>query len=185
LRNIIPTEGTGGNNDGTINQFQYFGLASAFREVDVSGRVDFGYFHPINIVLDGEFVDNTAFNKSAVGAVAVNNIGGSLSSTTPGSYAGGNIGWMTRLTVGHEELKQFGDWNVNVGYKYLESDAVVDAFADADFGLGGTNLKGYLLGANFALTPSVWTSLRWLSADSIAGPTYDVDVLMLDLNAKY
>lgn len=182
LRNIIPTSA---NDFGTIDQYQYFGLASAFREVDISGRVDFGYFHPINIVLDGEFVDNTAFNKAAVGAVAVNNIGGSISSSTPGTYAGGNIGWMTRLTVGHEELKQFGDWNVNVGYKYLESDAVVDAFADADFGLGGTNLKGYLLGANFALTPSVWTSLRWLSADSIAGPPYDVDVLMLDLNAKY
>ncbi len=62
--------------DNSVNQFQYFGLASAFREVDVSGRIDFGYFHPINIVLDGEFVDNTAFNKAAVGAVAVNNIGG-------------------------------------------------------------------------------------------------------------
>ncbi len=185
LRNIIPTQGTGSNMNDTVNQFQYFGLASAFREVDVSGRVDFGYFHPINIVLDGEFVDNTAFNKAAVGAVAVNNIGGLLSSTSPGTYAGGNIGWMTRLTVGHEELRQFGDWNVNVGYKYLQSDAVVDAFADADFGLGGTNLKGYLLGANLAITPSVWTSLRWLSADSIAGPPFAVDVLMLDLNAKY
>ncbi len=53
LRNIIPTEGTGSNMDNSVNQFQYFGLASAFREVDVSGRIDFGYFHPINIVLDG------------------------------------------------------------------------------------------------------------------------------------
>ena len=184
LRNIIPTQGTGSNMNDTVNQFQYFGLASAFREVDVSGRVDFGYFHPINIVLDGEFVDNTAFNKAAVGAVAVNNIGGLLSSTSPGTYAGGNIGWMTRLTVGHEELRQFGDWNVNVGYKYLQSDAVVDAFADADFGLGGTQPQGYLLGANLAITPSVWTSRRLASADSIAGPPFAVDVLMLNLNAN-
>jgi hypothetical protein len=183
LRDIIPDQF---NSSGQlIDQYQYFGLASAFREVDVSGRVDFSYFAPIDIILDGEFVDNTGFNSSAVGAVAVNNLSGTSSAGQVGSFDGGNIGWMTRLTVGHEELKQFGDWNVNVGYKYLESDAVVDAFADADFGLGGTNLKGYLLGANLALTSNVWTSIRWLSSDSIAGAPYDVDVLMVDLNAKY
>ncbi len=59
LRNIIPDQIS--STGALIDQFQYFGLASAFREVDVSGRVDFGYFHPINVVLDGEFVDNTAF----------------------------------------------------------------------------------------------------------------------------
>ncbi len=184
LRNIIPTSGTGGNDNNTINQFQYFGLASAFREVDVSGRIDFGYFHPINVVLDGEFVDNTAFNSAATGAIAVNNRAGTPDGSL-GNFAGGNIGWMTRLTVGHEELKQFGDWNANVGYKYIQSDAAVDAFEDPDFGLGGTNLKGYQLGANFAFASNVWTTVRWLSAQNIGGAPYNVDVLQVDLNAKY
>lgn len=183
LRSIIPDQFNSAGQ--LINQYQYFGLASAFREVDVSGRVDFNHFYPIDIILDGEFVDNTAFNKSEVGAIAVNNRGSTSGFGTLGPYAGGNIGWMARLTVGHEELKRFGDWNVNVGYKYLESDAVVDSFADADFGLGGTNLKGYLLGANLALTSNVWTSVRWLSSNSIAGAPYNVDVVMVDLNAKY
>ena len=31
------------------------------------------------------------------------------------------------------------------------SDAVIDAFTDPDFGLGGTNLKGYTVGGSWAL----------------------------------
>src|SRR5579883_1409857 len=171
LRNIVPTTI---NSNGAIDQWQYFGLASAFRELDVSGRVDLGYFYPVNIIVDGEFVDNTAFNKAAIAAVAFNNFGGTPNGIGTGPYVGGNIGWMGRLTIGHEELQRFGDWNFNIGYKYLQSDAVVDAFADSDFGLGGTNLKGYLVGGNFALNSNVWTTLRWMSANSIAGPPYNV-----------
>jgi hypothetical protein len=89
------------------------------------------------------------------------------------------------LTVGYRELKQLGDWNAFVGYKWLESDAVIDAFADSDFGLGGTNLKGYFVGTSVALGPSVWLSARWMSANQIAGAPYAVDILQIDLNAKF
>jgi len=61
----------------------------------------------------------------------------------------------------------------------------MDAFADPDFGLGGTNLKGYIVGANFALSSNVWTAVRWLSAENIAGSPYAVDILQVDLNAKF
>jgi hypothetical protein len=58
---------------------------------------------------------------------------------------------------------------------------------DSDFGgaLAGTNLQGFTLGGNLALSPRVWLSLRWLSASSIAGPTYKSDTVQLDLNAKF
>jgi hypothetical protein len=100
-------------------------------------------------------------------------------------YAGGNEGWLARLTVGHRDLKQLWDWNAHVGYKYLESDAVIDAFADSDFGLGGTNLKGYFVGGNLALGPNVWASARWMSANQVAGVPYAVDIFQLDLNARF
>jgi Putative porin len=74
---------------------------------------------------------------------------------------------------------------VHAGYKYLESDATLDAFADSDFGLGGTNLKGYFVGGNLGLSNNVWTSLRWMSATGIAGVPYAVDVLLVDVNAKF
>lgn len=190
LRTIIPL-GLG------ESQYQYFGLASAFRNVVLSGRADLGYFHPVHIVFDGEYVNNVAWNKSEIAdkfLAYYNNtipLGPKVGcppdqpvNCTP-IYDGGNQGWLARMTVGYRELKQFGDWNAFVGYKWLESDAVIDAFADSDFGLGGTNLKGYFVGASVALGQNVWLSARWLSANQIAGAPYAVDVLQIDLNAKF
>jgi Putative porin len=82
-------------------------------------------------------------------------------------------------------LSKRWDWNVGVSYRYLETDAVVDAFNDSDFGLGGTNLKGYVFGGSLALAEKVVASARILSADNIIGPTYRVDVLQFDLVARY
>ena len=177
LRDIIPDAG---NGNGTTNLFQYFGLASRFRNVVVTAQLDLGYFHPIHVVLDGEYVRNVAFDRDAIAPKAL----GPFAANT-GAYAGGNNGWFARMTVGHKELKELLDWNAHVGYKYLESDAVIDAFTGSDFGLGGTNLKGYFVGGNVALSPSVWTSLRWMSANSIAGSPFAVDVLQVDLNARF
>jgi hypothetical protein len=178
LRNIPFIIGASAN-------YQYYGLASQYRPVVVSGQLDLGEFHPAHIVLDGEYVWNSAFNRAAVAAVAVNNLAGSPIPGTLGPFNGGNQGWLGRITVGNREIKQFGDWNVHAGYKYLESDATIDAFADADFGLGGTNLKGYFVGGNVGLSDNVWATVRWMSANGIAGLPYAVDVLQVDLNARF
>ncbi|MDH2385816.1 putative porin [Bradyrhizobium sp. CER78] len=192
LRQIIADPIGTGNNGGQINQFEYFGLVSQYRPVVVSGQLDLGHFHPAHIVLDGEYVYNTAFSRSAMNAAAatygvlMNNRGPSPDGgTTPGAFNGGNQGWLGRVTVGNREIKHLWDWNVHAGYKYLESDATIDAFADSDFGLGGTNLKGYFVGGNIGLGENVWATLRWMSANSIAGSPYAVDVLQVDLNAKF
>ncbi len=186
LRNIVPTVGDGGNDDGTKNQFQYYGLASNFQDLVLTGQVDFAHFHPIHIIVDGEYLRNIAFNRGAIAASAVNNLGAIDSlGNSKGPYQGGNQGWIVRTTVGHKDLNEHGDWNADVGYKYLQSDATVDAFVDSDFGLGGTNLKGYFVGANYALSHNVSTALTWMSANAIAGPPFAVDVLQVDLNAKF
>ncbi|MES2194858.1 MAG: putative porin [Pseudomonadota bacterium] len=169
--------------DPTLN-YQYYGLASGFRPLVTSVQLDLAQFNPVHVILDGEFVWNTAFNRSAVSAIAVNNRAPSDPGVT-GPFNGGNKGWLTRLTVGHKEVRHLWDWNAHVGYKYLESDAMVDAFVDSDFGLGGTNLKGYFIGANVGLGESVWASVRWMSANSIAGLPYAVDTVQLDLNARF
>jgi hypothetical protein len=182
------------NDFGRLNQFQYFGLVQKFRPVVASAQLDLGEFHPFHIIVDGEFVWNSAFDraltvagtgtKDAVAGMAINNRAGTADGSF-GPFNGGDMGWMARVTVGNREIKHFADWNVHVGYKYLESDATLDAFADSDFGLGGTNLKGYFLGGNFGLSENVWASMRWLSANNIAGSPYAVDVLLVDLNAKF
>lgn len=173
------------NNFGDTNQFQYFGLVSQYRPVVASAQLDLGEFHPIHVVLDGEYVWNSAFNRGLMDTFALNNRGPDIATNVAGPYNGGNQGWFGRLTVGHKQVKHRWDWNVHAGYKYLESDATLDAFADSDFGLGGTNLKGYFVGGNVGISENVWASMRWLSANNIAGVPYAVDVLQVDLNAKF
>lgn len=182
LRDIVPNIE---NNFGRNNQFQYFGLASGFRPVTLSGRLEFNHFNPVSVRLDGEFVWNIAFNRSRLETLAVNNRGPDSAGRFDGQYNGGNKGWLTRISVGHNQLNEFGKWNVHVGYKYLESDATLDAFVDPSFGLGGTNLKGYFVGSSVALSHSVTASAKWMSANAIAGAPYAVDMLQIDLNGKF
>jgi hypothetical protein len=165
--------------------FQYAGLVGQYRPVVASAQLDLGHFHPVHIVLDGEYIWNTALDRGLMNAFALNNRGPDVAANTPGGYNGGGQGWLARVTVGDKVIKRLWDWNVHAGYKYLESDATVDAFVDPDFGLGGTNLKGYFVGGNVGLSDNVWASLRWMSANNISGLPYAVDVLQVDLNAKF
>jgi hypothetical protein len=183
LRNIDNT--TTANAYGTIDQYQYFGLATPFRDLALTGQIDYAGFDPFHIALTGEFVKNTAFNSSAINAIAVNNRGVDNSDGTPGAFAGGDTGWLVNLNFGSPTLQKRWDWNLNVGYRYVESDAVVDGFCDSDFGGGGTNLKGFTLGGGLGLSSRVWLALRWMSADSIAGPAYKNDTIQFDINAKF
>ncbi len=158
---------------------QYFGLASAFRVLELTGRTDLSFFAPVHILLDGTYVNNLAFNHSELDTIAFNNL------DSNGRYVGGRQGGMGRLTVGYPKVAALWDWNVYVAYKYLESDAVMDAFTDPDFGLGGTNLKGYIVGGRLGLGSNVWASLKYMSANSIVGSPFSVDVLQLDLTGKF
>ena len=185
LRDIIPTTGTGGNDNGTINQYQYFGLASGFNELALTGEFDIDNFVPTEIWLNSEYVRNLAFHQTAIAAKAVNNRGATSTADPAGAFKGGNNGFYFNANVGQKVLLQRWDWNAMVGYKYIQSDSVIDAFNDSDFGLGGTNLQGYIVGGNLALSPKVWIRLRYLSADSIVGPTYKADVFQFDLNGKF
>jgi len=184
LRNIVPTAD---NNFGTINQWQYFGLASKFHELAFNGRLDYNRFEPVQVSLYGQWVKNLALDSSQVGSIAVNNRGANSASGAIGNWAGGDTAWIVGLKVGKSVMEKAGDWNVGVNYRYVESDSVVDGFTDADFGapLYGTNLKGFTFGGNLALSKNIWLGLTWMSADSIVGPTFKSDVLQVDVNGKF
>jgi hypothetical protein len=184
LRDIIPGPL---NDNGTINQFQYYGLASKFDELAFDGRLDFNQFEPFQISLQAEYVKNRGFNEAAVAAIAVNNFGPTASTTAgaQGPFQGSGSAWLVRLTLGSAVLQSGGDWNINLGYRTVGSDAVVDGFADADFGGGGTNFKGPTLGGNVAFTQDVWFGVRWMSATQVGGPALKNDIIFMDLNAKF
>jgi hypothetical protein len=46
-------------------------------------------------------------------------------------------------------------------------------------------MKGFTVGGQLALSPNVWVGLRWMGADSIAGPTNKIDIIQFDLNSKF
>ncbi len=191
IRNIIPPPGKNLGDD--YPEPEYFGLATGYVPLVLSGRLDFTHFDPVHVVFDGEFVWNTALDRSrlengvatldpSIGNQLLNNRGPEENGS---HYDGGNIGWTGKVTVGHTKFEAFGDWNAYVGYKYLESDATLDAFTDSDFGLGGTNLKGYFVGGNYAFSKAVSSTVTWMSASAISGAPFAVDVLQVDLNAKF
>jgi hypothetical protein len=181
LRRIVPTAD---NGYGTTNQWQYFGLATPFHELALSGRLNYNHFEPFQVSLFGDYVQNLAFNSSDVGAIAINNRGATASGSA-GPFVGGNTGWIVGFKVGHAAFQKCGDWSLGFNYRYVESDAVVDGLTDSDFGLGGTNLKGYSINGAVALSPRVSLGLRWMSADSIAGAPFKSDIIQADLNAKF
>ncbi len=182
LRNIDNT--TAANDFGNKYQYQYYGLAAEFRDVVINARLDYDHFDSIRISLLGEVIKNIAFDSSSVAGKAVNNLGSS-STSKPGAFEGGDTAWSLAFQIGNPALEKFGDWQAGFGFRYVESDAVVDAFNDSDFGGGGTNVQGFTLGGIMALTPAVKVGLRWMSSDEIAGPTLSTDVLLIDLNAKF
>ena len=185
IRNIVPTID---NGFGTMRQFQYFGLATPFRVVDVSSSLDFARFDPVHMTLFGQWIDNVAFDWDDINAIALNNRiikGRNLTGTSIGRFDGGSVGWIAGLKIGHSALQHRWDWALGANYRYLESDATPDAFNDSDFGLGGTNLKGYSVFGALALSPRIGLALRWMSANEIGGPPYRNDIVQFDFNAKF
>jgi hypothetical protein len=184
IRDIVPTAE---NDFGTIDQFQYYGLATPFHELDFTGQLNYDHFAPIRVSLIGEYVQNVAFDGGKISAIAVNNRGPVTSSGAPGAFLGGNSGWIVTFKVGDAALVKPGDWDIDVGYRYLQSDAVVDGFNDSDFGapLYGTNLKGYTVGGDLAIGHQVWLGLHYMSANAIIGPPFASDVVQFDINGKF
>lgn len=175
---------TAANDFGNKYQYQYYGLASEFENLVLTGRLDYDHFDPVRVSLVGEVIKNIAFDSSDINAKAVNNRG-SGSANKIGAFEGGDTAWNLAFTVGKPALEQLWDWQAGVGYRYVESDAVVDAFTDSDFGGGGTNVQGFTLGGNMALSKAVRVGLRWMSSDEVAGPPLSSDILQIDLNAKF
>jgi hypothetical protein len=181
LRNLVNPTGVP-----NPSQFQYYGLASKFHELNLTARLDYAAADPVHVILDLDFVKNLGFDRAAIaGKNPVNNQGPSPNNATPGPWDGGDSAFQTRITIGYPTLRDRWDWNFNVGYKYIESDSVVDAFTDSDFHLGGTNAKGYFVGGGLGIAHDIDLSAKWYSAREVTGSPYSVDVIQVDLNGRF
>jgi hypothetical protein len=73
-----------------------------------------------------------------------------------------------------------GDYFFSYTYEYLETDAVISAFSDSDFGRdGGTNTKAHILQGGYVLTKNLsLLSTAWIDkpVDNVAGRNPNTDV---------
>lgn len=162
-----------------------WGLASKFKEVDLVASLDIGHFDPFHIVLVSDYVKNIGFDRHDI-----------FMRTGYNLIDGKNTGYQEKILIGMPVMKQHGDWNVSLAYRYLGSDAVLDAFVNPDFGLGSTNTKGTIFTVNYDIYKNTWLTARYLSSnliDSIVPqhantdiPTkLNTDVVQLEISARF
>ncbi len=152
-----------------------YALASDFRIGNLTLVADFADFYPIHVIGSFDWAHNFGFDRDEV--IARNQQNAQLD---PGAD-----GYQAKLTIGYPKVSERHEWQAFVGYRYLESDAVLDAFTDSDFHLGGTNHKGFMIGGAYGLYKNTSLSARWMSSDEISGLPLSIDVFQLDLNAKF
>ncbi len=151
-----------------------YALAGDYRLLNVTSQLDYDYWFPFHIVLTADYVKNIGFDSSEVARMM------NLS-----SYPEEVEGYRFSLLLGYPTPRAFGEWNASVTYKYLEGDAVFDAFTDSDFHLGGTNAKGWVLQWQYGLTDRMWITGRWISSDEIRSVPISIDKFFLDFNASF
>jgi hypothetical protein len=159
-----------------------WGLASKFRPLALTAAVEFLHFSPYVIGLSGELVRNTAFDKREI-----------LARTGLQVDDARAWGVGVRGTIGAQQVRYAGDWQFSLGYRWLGSDAVPDAFVDSDLGGGGTNVRGVTAGVLYGIARDTQLGLRVLSGRTISSPTvqpalknsHAVTSVQVDLNVSF
>src|SRR5262249_31183011 len=146
-----------------------FALAADFRLLDVTASAEWPLFTTHSVTLLADYVKNVGYKAADVFARS--------GATGPPR----NKGYDVELAFGSRDLNEAGRWRTSFAYRYLERDAVLDAFTDSDFHLGGTDAKGYIVSVDVALARRVWARLRYLSANEIDNAPLGIDVWQLDL----
>ena len=157
------------NSGGASN---LFALAAKYRLEDLN----LTYKFPVGrylFTVTGDAVKNVGYNAAEVSA----NVGSYVAPRTKG-YQG-------ELSFGYPTVLGAGNWRALVGYRFLERDAVIDAYTDSDFHFGGTDAKGYYVIGDVGLADRLWMRLRYLSSNAIDGPTLGIDTIQLDLNTLF
>jgi hypothetical protein len=148
-------------------------LASDYNIINLTGKIDLGMYHPIHIVFEGDYAENIGFDRDEV----EERVGEKVDEETTAYSLG--------IEVGHPRMLDWMDWNIFLNYRYIEADAVFDAFNDSDFHGGGTNAKGWLIGGKYGLYRNVWLQVKWYTTDEISGPQLSIDTLQMDMNARF
>ncbi len=150
-----------------------FALAADYHLVDVVMGLEVPVFSRYVVSLLANYVTNIGYDRDDVFA----RTGFDIEERTDG--------YQLELGFGHPEIDRLHAWRASLRYRYLQGDAVPDAFTDSDFHLGGTDAEGFVLRGDYGLGRKVFLTLRYLSSDEIDGPPLGIDTVQLDLNGRF
>lgn len=160
-----------------------FGIAPKFRVANIGTELDWAFVGPTRVILNADWVRNIGYDREEIRRRTGLDIAPQVDA------------WRVGLTVGYPRIARTHDWQVFTTYKRVERDALLDAYTDSDFRLGGTNAKGFTVGGSYGVANNVWVTVRWLSANGIDAPIvaslpnvpprFGVDTLQIDLNARF
>ena len=149
-------------------------LAADYNLVNLTLRGEYTGFHPVIVSLMGDIVYNVGFDREAV-----------TQKTDAENMSEDILGYQFGFEIGHSKIREHGQWKTAMYYRYLESDAVLDAYTDSDFHDGGTNTKGWIFSFDWGVYKNTWLAFKYLSADEIDGPSLAIDVLQVDVNVRF
>jgi Putative porin len=150
-----------------------FALAAEYQLVDLVLGLDVPVFSDYQLSLMADYVTNIGYDKDDV----LVRTGLDVPARTDG--------YSIEIGFGSPKLDRLNAWRAAIRYRHLQRDAVLDAFTDSDFHLGGTDSQGYVLRGDYGLGRKVYLTLRYLSASEIDGPPLGIDVWQLDLNGQF
>jgi hypothetical protein len=150
-----------------------FALAAGYQLVDVVVAVDAPVFDDYRLSFVGDYVTNIGWDTAAV------------RKRTGTDVKGRTDGYQLELGFGYPKIDRLHAWRAAMRYRHLQRDAVLDAFTDSDFHLGGTDAEGYTLRGEYGLGRHVYVTLRYLSANAIDDAPLGIDVVQLDVNGQF
>jgi hypothetical protein len=159
-----------------------YGLASDFHVLNLTTALDLPPLAGLPLTITADAVTNFAFSRDAI----FNRTGFTLTD-------GRESGYLAKIALGPHVVRRKGEWNASLAYRYLGSDATLDAFTNSDFGLGGTNNQGFIVGGHYAIFDNTTLSARWMSSNQIdsyapgSNPMtkLSVDTLQLDVAVRF
>jgi len=186
-------------------QPQFAGLTFNYRLVNATTEFSIPIGKNYSFVFDLDYVHNLAYHATLAcryapfGTPLTNVLVGKNGYTDPcdepdpvlqkgstiATFKSGPDGYYVTATFGDPQPRKLWEWNLSVGYKYLEPDAVPDGYTDSDFHLGGTNARGYVVSGSLGLFNNTWLTGRYMSASQVYGPPLAIDVIQVDLNAGF
>ncbi len=177
-----------------------FSSESANTPSNENSLSDFGNMLVVSVPVEFTFLWNDIPQKFA--ATVGWNLNADQAVNTSGSpYRSKNAGdseildenglhYSLKYTAGSPKF--FKDWAISFEYRYLEAASLTPNLSDSDFGKNSLNQKGFIVSGAYMLSNSVKFGATLMKSEAIeqnwtsdAADKYEVDLLQIDLSAKF